>query len=360
MVSSRRLAREWALKILYQIDVGKPSPQEALETAQEQLRREFVHRGSRTASGSEAEATCLEFATLVLRDTLSALRAPQERAFALFLGRLLAEAPYWQELRLERAFRGRGAGISLQPPHLLTPVPGSFLMPTETDPADGLAVQIAALTPAERDRFLAFARQAQEELPNLLSPQMRKAALAFAKELIAGLPPTAPPSTKTDYLRVRREEYNRAAAEHWSKVAAMVQKQLGDWLRTAAFVHKLVTGVLAQRDSLDRRLVGLASGWSLERQVAVDRNIMRLAAYEMLFVPGIPAGVSINEAVELAKKYSTAESGRFVNGVLGALAAGLGEKLVSATATEDAIEADEQDETVDLIDMDDLEEDATG
>ncbi len=100
MVSYRRLAREWALKILYQIDVGKPEPQEALETALEQLRMEFVHRGSRSASGSHAEENSLDFITRTLRDTLPTLRLPLERAVTQFLGRLFAEAPYWQEVRL--------------------------------------------------------------------------------------------------------------------------------------------------------------------------------------------------------------------------------------------------------------------
>ena len=64
----------------------------------------------------------------------------------------------------------------------------------------------------------------------------------------------------------------------------------------------------------------LSAGWALDRQPAVDRNILRIAAFEILFLGDVPAGASINEAVELAKKFSTAESGRFVNGVLGTLA----------------------------------------
>jgi len=356
MVSSRRLAREWALKILYQIDVGKPAPQEALETAQEQLRKEFVHRGSRTASGSQAEEISLDFITCELRDTLPTLRVPLERALAACVGRVFDEAPYWQEVRLERAFRTRSPGVALQPPHLLAPLPDAALMPDTASPSDGLAVQIAALTPAERQRFQAFVARIRAELPRLLDPEIRKAALAFAKELIAAIPPGVSLQEQQRVLRERREEYNRAAAERWNKVGAMVQKQTGDWLRTAAFVHKLVTGVLEHRETIDRRLADLSSGWRLERQVAVDRNIMRIAAFEMLFLPGIPTGASINEAVELAKKYSTAESGRFVNGVLGALAAQVGDKLTPPDPAADAIETDEQDEAIDLPDITDLEE----
>ncbi len=68
------------------------------------------------------------------------------------------------------------------------------------------------------------------------------------------------------------------------------------------------------------RLANAATTWRLDRQAAVDRNILRLGAFELLYMGEMPVAVTINEAVELAKKFSTAESGRFVNGVLGALA----------------------------------------
>lgn len=89
---------------------------------------------------------------------------------------------------------------------------------------------------------------------------------------------------------------------------------------TASFAADLVTGTLHRTPELDRRLADLSAHWSLWRQAAVDRNILRLAAYELIY-GSEPAAVVINEAVELAKKYSTEESGRFVNGILGALAA---------------------------------------
>jgi N utilization substance protein B len=90
-------------------------------------------------------------------------------------------------------------------------------------------------------------------------------------------------------------------------------------LHTASFAQTLVRGVLEKRQEIDDRLSALSTGWALDRQATVDRNIMRLAAYEILYLPDIPAGATINEAVEIAKKYSTAESGRFVNGILGSL-----------------------------------------
>ncbi len=87
-----------------------------------------------------------------------------------------------------------------------------------------------------------------------------------------------------------------------------------------AMAEELVRGTLAHRNEIDARVAALATDWALDRQAAVDRNILRLASYEMLYRPESPVAVVVNEAVELAKKYSTAESGGFVNGVLGALA----------------------------------------
>ena len=91
---------------------------------------------------------------------------------------------------------------------------------------------------------------------------------------------------------------------------------------TAGFAAELVRGVLAHQAAIDARISELAHDWSLARMAAVDRNILRIAAYELLFAPGVPASASINEAVELAKRYGTGESGRFVNGILGNLLRG--------------------------------------
>ena len=86
------------------------------------------------------------------------------------------------------------------------------------------------------------------------------------------------------------------------------------------FARQLVMNTVEHVEQIDEFIRRHAEHWRLDRMATVDRNILRLAAYEMLHLSDIPTGASINEAVELAKKYSTAESGRFVNGVLGALA----------------------------------------
>ncbi len=86
------------------------------------------------------------------------------------------------------------------------------------------------------------------------------------------------------------------------------------------FTRSLVIGTLRSQKEIDGQLDRIAVGFPTIRQTAVDRNILRLAAAEIFFhVSDAPPGAVVNEAVELAKKYSTAESGRFVNGVLGTL-----------------------------------------
>ncbi|HBP23824.1 MAG TPA: transcription antitermination factor NusB, partial [Planctomycetes bacterium] len=82
------------------------------------------------------------------------------------------------------------------------------------------------------------------------------------------------------------------------------------------FSRDLVNGVRDQRAALDAELSAVAINWRVERMATIDRNILRIGAYELLFRDDVPAAVSINEAVTLAKKYSSKESGGFVNGIL--------------------------------------------
>jgi len=85
--------------------------------------------------------------------------------------------------------------------------------------------------------------------------------------------------------------------------------------------QELVRGVDAHLTQLDGLIAGKAKGWTLNRMPVLDLSVMRLAAFELLERPHVPTAVVLNEAVELAKRYSTDESGRFVNGVLAAIAA---------------------------------------
>lgn len=82
------------------------------------------------------------------------------------------------------------------------------------------------------------------------------------------------------------------------------------------FAQALVAGVRAHQPQIDELIAGVAENWRLDRMAAIDRNILRLGAFEILHCPEIPTKVAINEALELAKRYSTAQSSRFVNGIL--------------------------------------------
>ncbi len=85
---------------------------------------------------------------------------------------------------------------------------------------------------------------------------------------------------------------------------------------TRDFAMSLARGVIAKLPDLDSRLLDQADNWRIERMAAVDRNILRLALYELLFAGETPAAVVIDEAVEIAKRFGSERSSQFVNGVL--------------------------------------------
>jgi len=86
------------------------------------------------------------------------------------------------------------------------------------------------------------------------------------------------------------------------------------------FASQLIYGTMEKLAELDQTISEHSREWQVVRMAAVDRNILRLALYEMLYVQEIPPNVSINEAVEMAKKFGGAESAKFINGILGAVA----------------------------------------
>jgi N utilization substance protein B len=89
----------------------------------------------------------------------------------------------------------------------------------------------------------------------------------------------------------------------------------------AAFARDLVNGVIQNREQIDQHIKSFAPAWPLEQIPIVDRNILRLAIFEILLDNNVPVKVAINEAVELAKKFGSDSSSRFVNGVLGSVSA---------------------------------------
>ncbi|WP_096270551.1 transcription antitermination factor NusB [Paucisalibacillus globulus] len=86
--------------------------------------------------------------------------------------------------------------------------------------------------------------------------------------------------------------------------------------RQNKFLDSLVNGVVKEKATVDQKISANLENWSLERLPAVEKTVLRIATFEILFVNDIPENVSINEAVELAKRYGDEKSGKFVNGVL--------------------------------------------
>ncbi|MET9531758.1 MULTISPECIES: transcription antitermination factor NusB [unclassified Streptomyces] len=109
--------------------------------------------------------------------------------------------------------------------------------------------------------------------------------------------------------------------------AASVQTVLADWIRHARtddrqppvseYTMELVEGYAEHADRIDELIATYAVGWTLDRMPVVDRNIIRLSAHELVWVDGTPDAVVMDEAVQLAKEFSTDESPAFINGLLG-------------------------------------------
>jgi N utilization substance protein B len=87
-----------------------------------------------------------------------------------------------------------------------------------------------------------------------------------------------------------------------------------------AYAEAIVLGVMADRESVDERITRASEHWRLSRMTRVDRNVLRLATWELVHQPGTPRAVILDEAVELAKRFGSEDSGAFVNGVLGRVA----------------------------------------
>ncbi len=89
----------------------------------------------------------------------------------------------------------------------------------------------------------------------------------------------------------------------------------------AGFARNLVTGVIENKEGIDQNIHTFAPAWPLEQIPLIDRNILRLAIFEILINNEVPVKVAINEAVELAKAFGATSSSKFVNGVLGSVSA---------------------------------------
>ncbi|MBM3722977.1 MAG: transcription antitermination factor NusB [Actinobacteria bacterium] len=109
-------------------------------------------------------------------------------------------------------------------------------------------------------------------------------------------------------------------AELRGVAASVILDELGERSGpVGSYARELVTGVSSKSDEIDATIASLAKDWSLDRMPAIDRNLLRIAVFEIGEQDEIPPGVAISESVALAKELSTAESPNFINGVLGAL-----------------------------------------
>lgn len=98
------------------------------------------------------------------------------------------------------------------------------------------------------------------------------------------------------------------------------------------FASELARGVIEHRSEIDRLIEGRADNWRIERMAVVDRNILRLAIYEFLYHPETPKTVIINEALDIARRFSSYEATQFINGVLDAIRLDLDRKASAGTA----------------------------
>lgn len=108
------------------------------------------------------------------------------------------------------------------------------------------------------------------------------------------------------------------------------------------FAARIVAGVREKREAIDDHIRRVARNWKIERMGRVDRNILRMATYELLFVADIPPKVSLNEAIEIAKAYGTEDSSAFINGILDRISRDLQKK--TGGRSEDAMSEDDAED----------------
>ena len=105
-----------------------------------------------------------------------------------------------------------------------------------------------------------------------------------------------------------------------TKLVPVAQVADAQVLPIGELTRRLVEGTAAHRDELDEVIAANARGWTLQRMPVIDLTVLRIAAYELFHRPDVPTAVVLDEAIELAKRFSTDDSGRFVNGVLASIA----------------------------------------
>lgn len=102
-------------------------------------------------------------------------------------------------------------------------------------------------------------------------------------------------------------------------VEGLIPDEILNQPKSREFAFALIEKVVSNMPTIDAKIKSHADNWELERMAVIDKNLMRMAIAEMMYFPDVPPKVSINEAIEIAKRYSTDKSGRFVNGILDAV-----------------------------------------
>lgn len=110
-------------------------------------------------------------------------------------------------------------------------------------------------------------------------------------------------------IDITKEEPKKCIEHFWDR-----ENNVDNQVR--AFADDLVLGVAAKKKEIDSMISKHATNWQLDRMAVIDRNVLRFATYELLFMEDIPPKVSINEAIDIAKKFGGNDSGKFVNGIL--------------------------------------------
>jgi N utilization substance protein B len=114
-------------------------------------------------------------------------------------------------------------------------------------------------------------------------------------------------------------DFNGANIANLESTVKQVFKNFAPQFDDHGFVENVIKGVINNQEDIDAYISRYATEWPLEQITIVDRNILRIGVYELIYNDDIPAKVAINEAIEIAKTFGSESSGKFVNGVLGAI-----------------------------------------
>lgn len=194
---------------------------------------------------------------------------------------------------------------------------------TEISPQFGEALVFARLYPfvgrvVQQARGLLETPEGDAEEAPEWTAAPREQLRAILDRLQSGTPEVRPGLLELDALLQRLQvhpEISPRRAERFRLLREEVQRSLPSADEVAEFARSLIAGVRRNRGEIDALLAQIADNWKLERMAVTDRNVLRLGGYEVLFTD-TPGKVAIDEAVELAKRFGSAQSALFVNGIL--------------------------------------------